>query len=81
MVDWISEIGEELKLQPVTIHSAISFLDQVRCCALMAHGSGVLVVATDKHRRVADLVLFAVRTFQRRPLTAAHEAIYISCMP
>ncbi|KAG5190821.1 cyclin-like protein [Tribonema minus] len=29
MVDWISEIGEELKLQPVTIHSAISFLDQV----------------------------------------------------
>jgi hypothetical protein len=29
MVDWVSEVGEELHLQPVTIHSAISFLDQV----------------------------------------------------
>jgi hypothetical protein len=44
MVDWVSEVGEELHLQPVTIHSAISFLDQVNMsinnysvCLLMTH--------------------------------------------
>eukprot|EP00903_Cladosiphon_okamuranus_P006376 g6241.t1 len=29
MVDWLSEVGEQLDLQTVTIHSAVSFLDEL----------------------------------------------------
>jgi len=39
MVDWISEIGEELRLQPITIHSAISLLDHVYACTIREYDS------------------------------------------